>query len=618
MDAKDASLDRKHTAIAIATLAALAAYVILRWILRSSAALYDAPLLGILLLGGAPLLYDIAGGLLRREWGSDVLAALSILTAVILGEYVAGAIIVLMYSGGTALEGYAVTRASSVLRALSKRLPSVAHRKHNAQLLDVALADIAPGDTLVIFPHEITPVDGVVIEGHSVMDESYLTGEPFEMSKAPGATVISGAINGEAALTIRATKRAEDSRYAKIMQVMRASAQHQPRLRRLGDQLGAFYTPVALGIAIAAWALSGESSRFLAVLVIATPCPLLIAIPVAIIGAVSLCARHAIIVKKPVVLEQVATCETAIFDKTGTLTYGTPVLEDIMCAPGALRQEVLQWAASIERYSKHPLARAVLAAATKERLALQEASRIEEVPGLGPSGVVAGHHVRIMNRGSLTAEQRAAAGALPPPAGMECLVFLGDQFAALLRFRDQPRTEGRSFITHLGPRHALHRILVVSGDRESEVRHLAERVGIAEVYAEQSPEQKVELVRRETAAAKTLMVGDGINDAPALLAATVGIAMGQRSDITTEAAGVVIMDSSLIKIDQFFHISERMRRIALQSAVGGMGLSLIGMGFAAAGYIVPVAGALAQEAIDLLAILNALRASIPPKSLSDF
>jgi heavy metal translocating P-type ATPase len=512
-----------------------------------------------------------------------------------------------------------VRHAASVLRALARRMPSVAHRKTDGRVADAALEAVAIGDILVVFPHEICPVDGIVLEGHGTMDESFLTGEPFQMSKAPGASVISGAINGESALTIRATKRAADSRYAKIMEVMRASEQHQPRLRRLADQLGAFYTPLALAVAGLAWVLSGSAIRFLAVLVIATPCPMLIGIPVAIIGAVSLCAKRSIIVKKPVVLEQIASCTTAIFDKTGTLTYGEPQLSEMRCAPGVSRQEVLGLAASIEQYSKHPLARAILAAAQAESVALREASELSEVPGEGLCGTVAGRVVRITSRSQFSAEPAADLAALPAGSGgLECIVVIDGRPAAACRFRDEPRAEGQSFIAHLGPKHQLLRVLLVSGDRESEVAHLAKQVGITEVFAQQSPEQKLAIVQREMALAKTVMVGDGINDAPALLAATVGVAVGQHSDITSEAAGVVIMDSSLEKLDEFMHISARMRRVALQSAVGGMLASLIGMGAAAAGWLSPVAGAMIQELIDVAAVLNALRAAWPPKALTDY
>jgi cation transport ATPase len=313
---------RKTTVIAAFAAAAILVHLILRFGFRTSADASQIPLLLTLVLGGIPLIYELLKKLLRREFGSDLLGGISIIASVLLGEYLAGSIIVLMLAGGEALESYALRSASSVLAALAKRMPSIAHRKRDSQIVDVALKAVAVGDTLVIYPHDICPVDGVVIEGRGVMDESYLTGEPFQITKTSGSIVISGAINGESALTIRTTQRAADSRYAKIMEVMRESEAKRPQLRRLGDRLGAIYTPVALIVASLAWAISGEAIRFLAVLVIATPCPLLIAIPIAIIGSISLCARRAIIVKSPVVLEQIAECRTAIFDKTGTLTYG--------------------------------------------------------------------------------------------------------------------------------------------------------------------------------------------------------------------------------------------------------------------------------------------------------
>jgi heavy metal translocating P-type ATPase len=523
-----------------------------------------------------------------------------------------------MLSGGEALESYALRSASSVLATLVKRMPSIAHRKRAAEMLDVALAKIAVGDTLVIYPHEICPADGVVIEGHGMMDESYLTGEPFKVTKTCGSTVISGAINGESALTFRTTQRAADSRYAKIMEVMRESEAKRPQLRRLGDQLGAIYTPVALTVALLAWVISGESIRFLAVLVIATPCPLLLAIPIAIIGSISLCARQAIIVKSPVVLEQIAGCRTAIFDKTGTLTYGEPKLTEQLIAPGFAPREVLTLVASLERYSKHPLARAILAAAKEDTLQLPEATEVSEQPGQGLRGTVSGYQLQITSRSKLVAQKLAGADQLPPVGGgLECVVAIDHRYAATLRFRDAPRAESLSFVKHLGPKHQFQRVMIVSGDRESEARYLAEQVGITEIYAQRSPEDKLAIVRKETATAKTLYVGDGINDAPAMMAATVGIAIGQNSDVTAEAAGVVVMNNSLKKVDEFMHISRRMRFIALQSAVGGMALSVIGMVFAATGHLSPVSGAITQEVIDILAVLNALRAAFPPNVIHD-
>jgi heavy metal translocating P-type ATPase len=614
-----ATTSRKHAAIAVLSLAAIFLHLLLRFGLRTSPNVHQLPLIVALALGGIPLIWELLIKLARREFGSDLLAGISIVTSVVLGEYLAGTLVVLMLSGGEALENYAVRSASSVLQALAKRMPSAARVKRGSEVVCVPLDQIAIGDMVSVYPHDICPVDGVVIEGRSVMDESYLTGEPFQMSKTPGSEVLSGAINGDAALTIRATKLAVDSRYAKIMQVMRASEQQRPRLRRLGDQLGAYYTPLAVAIALAAWMASGQADRFLAVLVVATPCPLLIAIPVAIIGAISLAAKRAIIVKNPAVLEQIDTCRTVIFDKTGTLTYGEPKLTEQDCAPGFSPKEVLALAASLEQYSKHPLSRAILAATRHAGGKLEEASEISERAGQGLRGTVSGRRIQITGRHRLMAEQPSLARHLPPPGGgMECVILIEGTYAATYRFRDEPRSEGASFIGHLKPKHSFHEVMLVSGDRESEVRYLADRVGIAEVHYSKSPEEKLSIVRKETQRRRTLFLGDGINDAPSLMAATVGVAFGQNSDITSEAASVVILDSSLEKVDELLHISRRMRVIALQSAVGGMALSVIGMMFASRGLLPPVAGAISQEIIDVVVVLNALRAALPPRALTDF
>src|SRR6266545_5313486 len=358
----------REAVIAIFTIAMIALHLVLRFAIQPSGEVFgkpleQLPLIAALVFGGIPLLVELLLHVVRGEFGSDLLAGISIITSAILGEYLAGTLVVLMLSGGEALEAYAVRSASSVLEALARRVPSVAHRKQDGQLAEVTLEDVSIGDTLVVFPHEICPVDGTVVEEHGTMDESYLTGEPYVMSKTPGSEVLSGAINGETALTIRAGKLAVDSRYAKIMQVMRASEQQRPRLRRLGDQLGTLYTPLAVTIALAAWVASGNPVRFLAVLVVATPCPLLIAIPVAIIGSISLAARRGIIIKDPAVLEKVDTCRTAIFDKTGTLTYGQPRVTEIVTARGVEKRDVLALVAGLERYSKHPLSGAIQQAA---------------------------------------------------------------------------------------------------------------------------------------------------------------------------------------------------------------------------------------------------------------
>ncbi|MDH3628953.1 MAG: heavy metal translocating P-type ATPase [Acidobacteriota bacterium] len=589
----------------IAGLALLA--IALHLILGSRVPLYVA-----LILGGLPLVIDLTLKLVRREFGSDLLAGISIVTAILLDEYLAGTLVVLMLSGGEAIEQLAVRRASSVLKALANRMPSTAHRQRDGELEEITLDDVRVGDTLVVLPHGVAPVDGTVVGGHGVMDEAFLTGEPYVVSKTPGSQIISGAINGEHALTLQVDRLPVDSRYAAIMRVMRQSEQQRPRIRRLGDRLGAFYTPLAVTLALIAWAISGEAVRFLAVLVVATPCPLLIAIPVSIIGSISLAARRGIIVRDPAALETVDRCRTVIFDKTGTLTYGRPELTEIVSADGVDSREVLGFVASLERYSKHPLAGAVVHAAKELKLA--DAERIREVPGEGLLGIVRGRRVHVTGRDRLGDDVTQLPEIV---GGLECVVLLDGVYAATLRFRDEPRSEGVDFIRHLTRRHHFERVLLVSGDRESEVRYLADRVGITEVYAEQSPEQKLAIVQAETARAPTVFVGDGINDAPALVAATVGIALGQHHEVTSEAAGAVVMDSTLTRVDEFFHIGSRMRSIAMQSAVGGMALSVVGMGFAAVGLLTPVLGALVQEVIDVIAVLNSTRAALKPRSLSD-
>ena len=608
----------RTTAIALFAALGILSYLIALYLLHLPFNQVRWILISVLAVGGAPSVIALAGKALAGEFGSDLLAGISIVTSVVLGEYLAGSIVLLMLAGGTALEEYATRRASSVLEALAKRLPRVAHRKQNELLSDVDASEIQIADRLVVFPHEICPADGTVAEGRGSMDESYLTGEPFLIQKAPGASVLSGALNGETVLTISVSSLPADSRYAKIMRVMQEAEANRPQMRRIADRLGAWYTLAALVGAGLGWVLSGDPTRFLAVLVIATPCPLLLAIPVAIIGAISLAAARGIIIKDPSMLERIDTCRTVVFDKTGTLTYGRPSLTGVICAPGQTRDRVLQIAASLEQYSKHPLAMTISQAAEKQGLPLLVVTEMAEKPGQGLKALIDGRRFLITGRKTVTTLGDRIESKLPPRSpGMECILLGDGEYLATLQFRDAPRTESRSFITHLGPRHRINRVLLLSGDREAEVRYLAGEVGITEVLASQSPEEKVAVVKAEAKLAKTLFVGDGINDAPAMQAATVGVAFGQNSDITAEAADAVILEPSLRKVDELIHIGRRMRRIALQSAVGGMGISIVGMFLAAAGYLPPVAGAVAQEIIDVAAILNALRVVLPTGELSD-
>jgi heavy metal translocating P-type ATPase len=564
-----------------------------------------------------PLCIELFSEVLKRNFSVDTLAVLSIATAIVLQQYWVAAIVILMLSGGKALEEFAVRRASSVLGALAKRMPQIAHRVgSDGSISDVAIDSIAVLDRVMMYPHELCPVDGVVLNGIGSMDESFLTGEPFLIAKAPGTTVLSGAINGDAALMIEATKLAVDSRYAKIVEVLHASEQNRPQIRRLGDRLGSWYTPLAVAIALASWMLSGHSERFLAVLVIATPCPLLIAIPVAIIGAISVGARYGIVIKDPSILEKLDSCRTLIVDKTGTLTYGRPNLTAVVCLGSWPRAYVLRLAASIEKYSKHPLASAVIEAASEEQLRLLNVQDVSESPGEGLTGHVEGRSLTLTGRGKLPP---SLAKELPPVTpGLECIVLIDGRLAGVIHFEDQPRHESKPFLHHLGAKHKIDEIILLSGDRPAEVSLFAAGMGISHVHGGMSPEQKVEIVREITAKRPTLYLGDGINDAPAMLNATAGVALGVNSDITSEAAGAVILQASLASVDELIHIGSRMRRIAITSAVGGMALSLAGMCAASLGYLSPIQGALLQEVIDLLSILNSLRMILPVGPLSDF
>lgn len=606
---KPYSKNRWQIVILLLGIVALGAHFLLR------APIHLYPLFLYIVVGGVPLVGQILWKLFKRELGSDILAVLAIITAIVLDEYLACALVIMMLAGGQALEAYAVSKASSALGALINRMPKKARRRSKEGLFDVELSAIEVGDIVEIAPHEASPVDGTVIEGHGHMDESYLSGEPYGVKKAPGSKVLSGALNGEHLLVVRADKIAKDSRYAEIIQVMKDAEEKRPHIRRLADRLGAIFAPLSLLIAGAAWFFTKDPERFLSVLVVATPCPLLIAIPVAIISTISMAAKRGIIIKDPAILELLPTCTTAIFDKTGTLTYGEPEITNILLSSSQVaKNDVLQKVASLERYSKHPLAKALLKAAQQARLPLMDAEAVEEKAGAGLKGRVKGEEILITHRKILKNSRPDLYDLLPSSTlGLECVILINGDYIATIQFRDAPRAFGRSFIKHLSPLHAFNRIMLISGDRESEVDYLSKELGIKEAHASQSPEQKLALVREESEKAPTLFMGDGINDAPALAAATVGVAFGEKSSVISQAAGAVILESSLHKVDELLHLSDKMRAIALQSGVGGMGLSVLAMAFAAAGFLNPVWGALVQQGIDALAIANALRLALGKK-----
>lgn len=568
-------------------------------------------------IGSLPLCAELVAQLCKGNFSVDILAFLSIAGAIVLRQYWVAAIVILMLSGGKALEEYATKRASSVLRALARRMPQSAHLVvADDCVTDIPIDQVAVGHKLAVYPHELCPVDGIVLRGLGSMDESYLTGEPFLISKAPGATVLSGAINGDAALTIESTRISSESRYAKIVEVLHASEQNRPQIRRLGDRLGTWYTPVSIAVAVLSWLLSGNPERFLAVLVIATPCPLLLAIPVAIIGAISVGARRGIVIKDPSVLEKIGSCTTLIVDKTGTLTYGRPSLTDVVCTGRWSRRDLIQLAASLERYSKHPLGSAILKAAEEEDVPLTNPQQVSESPGRGLTGHLENHVVTLTSRSKLPSH--LAHQLTDVTAGMECVLVIDDELAGLMHFRDQPRHESKPFLSHVESRHGISKIVLLSGDRPSEVMHFAKGMGISEVFGGKSPEEKLSLVRELSAKERTLYLGDGINDAPAMMNSDVGIALGVNSDVTSEAADAVILQSSLASVDELIHIGARMRRIALTSAIGGMALSVIGMAMGSLGFLAPIEGAIVQEFIDLASILNSLRMILPTGPLSDF
>jgi heavy metal translocating P-type ATPase len=577
----------------------------------------DYSLIFMLLIGGIPLLIQIFLKIIKGNLGADLIAFMALILAIYLHENVAGVLIILMLASSQALEEFASHRASFVLEALAQRMPTMAHLKSENNFLDTEISKIKIGDLVAVFPHEICPIDGEIVEGRGSMDESYLTGEPYRISKTIGSKVLSGAINGESLFVIKTEKLPADSRYGKIMEVMQQAKEQRPEIRKLADKIGAIFAPITIFIASASYFFTHDLTNFLAVLTIATPCPLLIAVPIAIISAISISARQGIIIKDARILEKLSICTTAIFDKTGTLTYGEPNISEIIALDEFTENEILQKTASLERYSRHPLAGSILKEAQKRNLLLLDAQNIAEKPGYGMIGNIGDKEIIITSRKKIHEFQ---ASKIPLPElteGMECVIIINKKVAGILHFRDLERPESKSFINHLGPNHNFKKIILLSGDRASEVNYLAKKLGINNYFSSQSPEQKLEIVKKESQNAPTLFMGDGINDAPALMLASVGIAFGQGNNITSESSGAVILESNLLKVDELIHISIFTRKIILQSAIGGMIFSIVGMILASFGWVSPAQGAIAQQIIDAIAIINALRLTFVKNIHSD-
>jgi heavy metal translocating P-type ATPase len=547
--------------------------------------------------------------MIRGHLGLDILAVTAIVATLLVGEYIAAVIIVLMLSGGEALEDYAAGRAKRELTALLDRAPRTAHRQApDGTVEDVALEAVAPGDLLVVRPSEVVPVDGVLESEAATFDESSLTGESLPVDRASGEAVLSGSVNGTAAALLRATASAADSQFSQIVALVRDAAASRAPVVRLADRYAVPFTVFSLALAGLGWWVSGDPRRFAEVLVVATPCPLLIAAPVAFMGGMSRAAKHGVIVKGGAVLELLSRVKTAAFDKTGTLTRGRPELVAVRPERGFDAEQLLTLTASAEQYSTHALAASVVEAAVAQGVDLLPGGGAEEAATNGVLAEVGGQRVLVGKRGFVGAETGRQI-AEPPLAPGELAVYVAvdRQFAGVVVLRDLPRPEAKATLARLAELGARHTVML-TGDGASTANSVASHLGVADVRAELLPLDKVEIVRAAEPR-PVLMVGDGVNDAPVLAAADVGIAMGARgSTAASESADAVVLLDDISKAADAVEISQRTVRVALQSIWLGIALSVGLMLVALTGFLPPVAGALLQEVVDLATILNALRA----------
>lgn len=559
-----------------------------------------------------PAVAWVLNALRQGRLGVDLIAVLSLVGTLWVREYLAGALIAVMLAGGRALEAAATRRASRDLKALLERAPQFARRRVGDQVSTVALSEVAAGDVLVIAPGDVVPVDGRVADAVAVLDESALTGEPLHVERPVGDTVRSGVVNAGGAFELTATATAEDSTYAGIVRLAQQAGADSAPVVRLADRYATFFLPLALLMAGAAWLASGSAVRAVAVLVVATPCPLLLAAPVAIVSGLSRASRVGVVIRSGGALENLGHARTLVMDKTGTLTMGRPQVVDVVVAPGTDAAEILRLAASVDQLSQHVLAEAIVTEAATRGLHLSLPSDSVEEAGRGVTATLDGARVSVgklsdaatatdawmqtaVNRARLDSAAMAWVSVDAKPVGA---VLLRDPLR-----RQAPRTMRR--LRSAG----IDRLVMLTGDRAEPAREVASVLGLDEVYAQQTPADKVAAVRAERERAVTVMVGDGINDAPALAAATVGVAMGARgATASSEAADVVLTTDRLDRLADAMDIARRSRHIAVQSAVVGMTLSVAAMAVAAFGLLPPAAGALLQEAIDVSVILNALRA----------
>ena len=555
--------------------------------------------------------------IIKGHWGVDVLAVTAIIATVLVGEYWASIIIVLMFTGGEALEDYAERRAKQELTALLDKSPQIAHREvyssagaERGALFateDCPVGDLNVGDVVVIKPGELIPVDGTLLSPEATLDESSLTGESIPVERVTGEALISGAVNGAAAIRMEVTARAEDSQYQRIVQLVTEASESKAPFIRMADRYAIPFTIAAYVLAITAWVLSGNPTRFAEVLVVATPCPLIIAAPVAFIAGMSRAARHGIIVKNGGTLEKLARIKTVAFDKTGTLTHGQPVLSSVVTAAGVDENELIRLAAIAEQYSAHTLAHSIVEGARSRNITIAPCENVKETTASGLTATIDGKTV-VVGKYSFIAEHDPNAVRAEIAAGeLAVYVAIDGKFAGALLLRDELRSDAPDtlqWLSALGIKHTL----MLTGDGKVTAQHVADALGVTNVQAECLPMDKVHAVEAVTNR-PVMMVGDGVNDAPVLAAADVGVAMGARgSTAASESADVVIMKDDLHRVARSIEIGQQTIRIATQSIWIGISLSLVLMVLATFGFIPAVVGAGFQEIIDVVTILNALRA----------
>ena len=566
----------------------------------------DAVFLATLLVGGVPLVVQTARGMLRGRFAADIVASLAIVTAFLLEQYFAGVVIVLMQSGGEALEAYAMRRASDSLEGLLARAPKVAHRLRGEHLEDVPVESVAVGDALVVRPGDLVPVDAEVTEGTSTVDQSALTGEPLPIRAVPGTTLMSGSVNQEGALRVRALRRSAQSQYQQIVRLVERARQEKPPIQRLADRYAVWFTPLTLAMCGVAYLITGSPTSVLAVLVVATPCPLILATPVAVIAGISRAADLGVIVKHGIAIEQLGRARAVVFDKTGTLTLGQPSVAHVEARDGVSAGELLRLAAAVEQLSSHHLGRAVVEAGRARFASLPAVTDFQESPGRGVTGRVDARVLRIGSAAYL--EEGGVATPGVPPDGTTAYVAIDGRIAGAIEFADRLRHQVPALLQRLAVLGVTETVML-TGDRDAPAEAIAAQAGIRTVRANLLPADKVAAVRELTARyGNVVMVGDGINDAPALAAATVGVAMGAHGTaVSAEAADVVLLVDDIARVGDAMAVSRRMRRIALQSIGVGLGVSFALMIVASFGHITPAVGAVMQEALDAAVILNALR-----------